>query len=249
MDQEEAQQEMDREEAQQLVDNFSKTRVVLSSKMRSRLLPAAVASYRRLALRMPEIEVTQQMDWREVGKKLREFYIVRTYQGCNCWWCSQYQNSKRGRRENYWVDVVARAITGDPSALVEHLHSRRTLDRFDRIVLADLLDAAFKGVVQSELHRTGRPKELATHSCASTASRFYKDWKAINKSFGIRDWGHSDEMKDEACRVAIESLAHRMNVLRPYSLMSDHPLDVEPQFDTVRELMDRSRADRDSRSR
>jgi hypothetical protein len=223
------------QDQQQKIDLFFKTRAVLSSKMRSRRRWSGTR-----ASRPPEVEVPPQANWKDVGRELRVRYIAGVGQRCDCDWCSWYQHTRRGRRENYWVVVVALAIEGDPSTLVKHLNSRKILTRFDRIVLADLLDAAFKGETRAALHPLGRPKKIAAQSCATVALRFYGDWKANNRRLGVRDWGHSDEMKDQACHVAIEF--HRLS--RKGTIVLDHPMNVLPSFDEVRELISRSKARR-----
>jgi hypothetical protein len=103
------------------------------------------------------------------------------------------------------------------------------------MVLADLLESAFNGEVESQLRPTGRPKKIAARQCASAARKFYNYWKAIDERLGICDRGHSDEMKDEACHSVIEM--HRLS--RRRMLVSDHPLNVVVKFEEVRELMDR----------
>ena len=62
----------------------------------------------------------------------------------------------------------------------------------------------------------GRPKNTAAQYCANLAVRLYANWKSINRQLEIKDWGHSDEMKDEACRLAIEY--HRKRLSRSMTL-------------------------------
>ena len=223
-------------DGQTLIDDFFKTAAVLSSKMRSRRTRAMRASAKRIGLSVPEIiEVPARANWLDTGKKLREVWFARVGKRCNCWWCSVYQHTERGQREREWVNAVALATLGDPSALVERLRPRRGLDRFDQIVLADLLEMAFSGEINSELYPANRPKKIAARSCASSALKFYADWKTINRRHGIRDWGHSEDMKNFACDAVIEM--HRLR--RRDSLVSDHPLNSVPSLDEVRTLMDR----------
>jgi hypothetical protein len=229
---------MSEEEARQITNGFFRTRAVLSSKMRSRRLPAALRwdkrPDKRPSLRTPEIEVARQMSWQEVGEKLRAYYFAKSNERCDCYWCSRYQHTKRGRRENYWVNRVAFAILGDPSGLVAHLDSRRRLDGFDRMVLADLLNVAFRDEVDQAFHPSGRPRKTAARACASVAQGFYNTWKTIDRRSGVQDWGHSDEMKDQSCRVAIE-----MHSVRDFSVEPYHPMNIVPDFEEVRELMNR----------
>jgi hypothetical protein len=227
---------VDPEEGEQIVSDFFMTKAVLSSKMRSRRLPTMVASYKSLSLRIPDIELTPDETWQQVGEKLREHYMAESNEPCKCDWCSRYQHTKRGQRENYWVTMVTFAILGDPSGLVEYLDSGRRLDRFDRMVLADLLNLAFRSEVDQTLHPNGRPRKIAAQDCAKVARYFYSTWKKLNRRSGVQDWGHSDEMKDEACRVAIEAHTERK---RKGIVVNDHPTNVVPDFEDVRELMDR----------
>jgi hypothetical protein len=224
------------DDEQQALDVYFKTAVVLSSKMRSRRQYAAKDIGRLMS--PPKLAVSPQMNWEGVGRELRALSIANAGQRCDCYWCRVYQNSRRGRRENYWVGVVAFAALGDPSALVKNLDSRRKLTRFDRRVLADLLAAVFSKEPERALHPIGRPKHIAARACASVARRFYSDWKAINRHWCISDQGHSDEMKDEACRVALE--IHQLRAAD--SLQVDHPMNSIPTFEEVRELIDRARA-------
>ena len=133
-------------------------------------------------------------------------------------------------------------MNGDPSTLVEHLNSRRAITKFDRRILAELLDCYFKGEI-NQWSPVGRPKNVAALSCARLADTFYKDWKAVNRRWRIKDWGRSDEMKDEACRVAIEWHCRRRNREGTVPL-SNHPMDVIPDCEQVRALMDRPRSRR-----
>jgi hypothetical protein len=185
--------------------------------------------YRKIS---PSIQPT----WKAVGRAIRVWLLEHIYDRCDCRWC-RTGGGKRGRRENYWIAIVGAARRGDTSALVEHLNSRRTLTRFDRRCLAEELDASFKG--EWGRPRIGRPRKVAAHSCASVAVKFYKDWKEINLQCGIKDWGYSDEMKDEICRIAIEAHAARFATYPSNDAMSK-----VPSFEEVRELMDRPKARR-----
>lgn len=227
------------DERQRIIDETFKVIAVLTSKMRSLQSSTQRRSVKRLT-RVPDLVLPSNATWRESGDRLRQHWLARADQLCDCWWCTVYRHTDRGRRERDWVLRVTWAIFGDASELVEYLQSRRKLNRFDRIVLADLLKIAFEGEVKSELHPRGRPKEYATSSCAIAALKFYGDWKTLNRRLGICDWGHSDEMKDQACWVAIEH--HKVRIHVGGRIMSDHPMYIVPSFDEVRELIERPRA-------
>jgi hypothetical protein len=216
-------------DAQRLIDKFFKTVAVLSCKLRSR------QTYSRGGEWKLEIETVSGMSWQDVGRKLREQLMCHAAQRCGCNYCRRYQKTKRGQRESKWVNASALAVLGDPTSLAELLRSPCGLDRFDRTVLADLLECAFSGEIQSSLYPLGRPKKMAARHCAAIARELYACWKATNRRLNICDRGHTDEMKDEAARAAIE--AHRRN--RDKSLFLDHPMNIVPDFSHVRELMER----------
>ena len=87
----------------------------------------------------------------------------------------------------------------------------------------------------------GRPKNTAAQYCANLAVRLYANWKSINRQLEIKDWGHSDEMKDEACRVAIEY--HQKRLSRRMTVRHSNMEEI-PEFAHIRELMDRPRSRR-----
>jgi hypothetical protein len=222
---------VDPQEAQDIVDRY----FTEAAKLTARLWSKHPRSRHTGA--PPEIQFSTNLTWKDVGRAIRAWVLDRALERCNCYSC-RTQGGKRGRRENYWISLVCLARMGDPSALVKHLNSRRALTQFDRRCLADLLDANFKGEFNAP--RIGRPKKIAARSCASIAVKQYKDWKAINRQYRIRDWGHSDEMKEEACRIAIDYHVARNGG----GLMSNHPMNEVPTFEQVRELMERPTARR-----
>jgi len=138
------------------------------------------------------------------------------------------------------VDAVVQAHMGDPSELVELLKTS-TFTKLDRSILAELLDAVFRGEIDDACAPDGRPKNIAARFCADLAITFYTIWKSMNRRLGIKDWGHSDEMKDEACRLAIEY--HRKRLSRSMTLRCSNMQQV-PEFAQTRELMDRPRSRR-----
>jgi hypothetical protein len=221
------------QEAQSIVDAYLDARRAwfrLPPRARSRLRPNPA----------PVIEFSTQADWRAIGSALRARFIGGACDRCDCYQCRRgHRHTKRSRRVDYWTAVMSNLIRGDSSALIKHLKSGRALTQFDRRILADSLDAFLKG----ELHTSpsvGRPKNIPVQGCASTALGFYDDWKTINRQCKIKDWGHSEEMKDEACRVAIDCQIKRVAALRR---APTHPIDMAvPDFEQVRELMDRPRS-------
>jgi hypothetical protein len=85
--------------------------------------------------------------------------------------------------------------------------------------------------------KRGRPKMNWARKCVSVASKFYLDWKEINQHRGISDWGHSDEMKDEACRVALELYGDKAP---PHMRRAEGSIG----FEKLRELIERPRSRR-----
>jgi hypothetical protein len=224
-----------RQEAQDILDQYFKASAVLTSRIWSK--------HPRSPLRpIPEVQVSTQTNWCDAGRALRARFLEEARGRCDCYSCRS-QWTKRGQREKYLVHAVALAQMGDPSTLVKLLNSRN-LTQFDRGILADLLDCYFKGEIISSWYPGGRPKNIAAQCCANVAIKFYANWKTINRRWRIKDWGHSDEMKDEACRVAITYLLIRRDREGTVPLISNHPLDEVPDFEQVRELLDRPRSRR-----
>jgi hypothetical protein len=229
--------ELGPQEAQDILDRFWKASCVLTARLWSKHQRPSARSRP-----IPQIKVSGQTNWRDLGHALRIQFLERAGDRCDCCSC-RGQHSKRGQRERDWVDAVVFAQMGDPSKLVEHLSSRRAFTQFDRKILSDLLDCYFKGEIRQSWSPVGRPKNIAAQVCANTATVFYKDWKASNRRWGIKDWGHSDEMKDEACRVAIDYHLTRRDREGRVPI-SNHPMDEVPDFEQVRALMDRPRSRR-----
>jgi len=195
----------------------------------------AAASYHAWQRRFWEEElnraISPQANWKDVGQGLRK--IWRGRQRCDCYWCSVYQDTPRGQRENYWVAVVGEALDGDPSSLVKHL--RRGLTPVDRNLLADTLAEILPAERAKQTKQAGRPKRQWARSCARVAIKFYRDWKDANQRNGVRDWGRGDEMKDEACRFVVELSGNDV---------PSHMREDPPTFEELRELMDRPQARR-----
>jgi hypothetical protein len=90
-------------------------------------------------------------------------------------------------------------------------------------------------ILERDTHRkrTGRRVNKNARIAAKVALAFYRQWQRANKQVGISSWGHGDEMKDEACRCAIE--------IKPWLNGK------EPDFEIVRELMERPNYRRNSK--
>jgi hypothetical protein len=169
-------------------------------------------------------------EWQAEGRELGKLWIERSRLPCDCTFCRRERSGKT-RRENYWVWVVGTACRGNPSGLVKHLRSRRAITRADRRILAELFEAHFTGEIDRALKAIGRPKKHWARSCARGALKFYSEWRDLNRRKGVNDWGHGDEMKDEACRVLIEIYGLK----QPPKHLRDPVLN----FEDVRALMER----------
>jgi hypothetical protein len=151
-----------------------------------------------------EAEILPEMNWQDVGREIRKQFIARAPLPCSCDSCI-LQDTPRGQRKSYWDFLIFKAIDGDPSSLVRHFRSRQKLTRFDRNELAEWFEYAFTEVLQPKpTTKRGRRKHSWAQMCASLAIKIYQNWKDVNRRNGINDWGHGDEMKDEACHLAIE---------------------------------------------
>jgi hypothetical protein len=190
----------------------------------------------RRAYELCEAEILPQMNWQDIGRELRKQFIARANLPCSCDMCI-LQRTPRGQRANYWSALICTAIDGNPSLLVRHLRSRRKLTRFDRNELAHWFEYAFTAALQHKSQKTGgRRKHTWAQHCARLAIEFYQNWKDANRRNGISDWGHGDEMKDEACRLAIELGSC---LARTCGEEQD-----PPTFEQVRELIERPAARR-----
>jgi len=114
-----------------------------------------------------------------------------------------------------YVEALRAYARGDRSKLVEYLRSDRPIER-------EWLAQVINGEVFQP--KNGRPRDKNVRIAAMLARIIYRRWKEMNKKTGVGDHGVSEHMKDEACRYAIE--------LEPWD-------DDQPDFDRVREMIDR----------
>jgi len=215
----------------------------------------AAASYhakqRRFWKKELDRAISPQANWRDVGQELRKIWH-RQIQTCDChlcpvyqkcYWCLVYQDTRR-QRAYYWIRLVGNALHGSPSSLLNLLkHLRRGLTPVDCILLADALAIIIPDVAARDkpTNQRGRPKRDWARRCADVANKFYRDWKDVNRRNGIRDWGHGDKMKDEACRFAIELYGNDARELYGSDIdMREDP----PTCGDLRELIDRPQSRR-----
>jgi hypothetical protein len=131
---------VDPKEARYLLDRYLTATTVLTT----RISPKHLRSRAR-RIPVPEIKVSAQTNWRDVGQALRAEFLERACNPCRCYYCCTHR-TKRGQREKRWVDAVLAAVMDDPSELVKLLKTS-AFTKSDRSILAQLLDAVFGGEI------------------------------------------------------------------------------------------------------
>jgi hypothetical protein len=113
-------------------------------------------------------------------------------------------------------------LYGDNADLIKYLRSGQEfyLPEGACIALASFLDE------EPWKQRPGPPRDQDARWACTRAKEIYEAWKEANKKAGVSDWGVRDEMKDESCR---------------YGIAVAGPFEHEPDFETVRQMMDRPR--------
>lgn len=161
------------------------------------------------------------MDWREVGQHVLEDCIKAELAAGERAKAKAAKAAREPKRAEFELgSALIFCAQGNTEPLIDFLLSDKdfTMTETTREHLARILRH------KSWVPRTGRrPDNLARHAC-SYAQNIFTVWKRRNLQHGISDWGVRDQMKDEACRCAI-------GLMRPHF--------DEPNFETVRQLMDR----------
>lgn len=155
------------------------------------------------------------MDWREVGRQLRqeeERFGERM---------DTIEDPDESRLNAEFVHALLLAARGNTTPIVECLRSDRPLPEFFRKHLRDYFRGKFS-------RGRGQPRDELLHLAASDALNFYRLWRAKNDRLGISDWGHRNAMKDEAIRFIQER----------------YPVFEGIDAEKVRDLMDRPRSRR-----
>ncbi|MFD1987985.1 hypothetical protein ACFSOZ_36815 [Mesorhizobium newzealandense] len=119
-----------------------------------------------------------------------------------------------------FLNCVIQAHRGNNGPIIEILRSDYEITPDDRQALAFYLQGGFAGPKK----RRGRPKG-AENEAATIATKFYREWKDLNRRLGIRDHGKSDQMKDEAARFVADEYVSRL----------------QANTDTTRENMERGK--------
>jgi hypothetical protein len=85
---------------------------------------------------------------------------------------------------------------GNPQWLIAYLRKWRMTEE-DQEDLAQVLEGKFD-------RRSGRPRNRDLREAALCTRIFLKRWRALNRAKGISDWGHREEMTEEAARFVIQ---------------------------------------------
>ena len=96
----------------------------------------------------------------------------------------------------------------------------------------------------------GRPRRETLRVAAALACRFYDAWRAKNREYGVRDYGHRGGMKEDAARFIVEDLfAWRFaDGVRPVFLWElGWPENVKSLVLAVCDLMDKPQKRREPR--
>ncbi len=163
------------------------------------------------------------IDYRTTGQSLREQWLNRLRE-------FQRELEAAGERirshdlQRNFIYTLSQHAGGNSKFLIEYLRSDRPLAALEREYLAQVLE----GVLDRKKGR-GRPANKGVRDAAMQACVFYEMWRAENKRAGIKDYGVSNAMKDEAARFVIEEL---------------EPRSPQLNYEAVRELMDRSKSRR-----
>jgi hypothetical protein len=130
--------------------------------------------------------------------------------------------------ESLFLHVLLHAVEGNPAELINYLRSDRPL-LFDRKRLATRLETF------SQKRRCGgRRPDVMAHWLAAQALRLLDVWQEENIRQGVNDRGCSDDMKDEAAKIAFEQQMHAFSL--------EFPASFEAVRETIRDLMDRPAA-------
>jgi hypothetical protein len=167
--------------------------------------------------------------WREIGEELFE-YLKAEQWAADLWREARWNERKQKRLEPDLLFALQSCARGNSDRLIEYVESDKefSLSRDERDRCARVLRH------KPWAPRLGRRPDGVARFALSKAQAIFSVWKEANKQSGISDWGLRDQMKDQACRYAID-------ICRPYIEGR------EPDFETVRQLMERSKKRQASR--
>jgi hypothetical protein len=166
-------------------------------------------------------------DWRKIGEQVyeyqRAFYWARLLD-------DEKARSNPLTTKQAFSRALVRCAQGDTAPIEDLLLSEHdlSLTREDRKFIAAILNRKYW------VRRPGRRPEGGARLTCMIALRIFSSWRETNKKEGISDWGVRDKMKDQACHYALDIYRAR-------------PGAIEPNFETVRQLMDRPASRRGGR--
>ena len=164
------------------------------------------------------------MDWRDVGQRLmdkqKQFDEEMDALDVDAQ-CAEFKaNFEDLSLDVDFVNALTKAANGDTATIADWLGDRdRPLPWMFRRHLRDYFRGAFSS-------KRGAPRDDLRDLFLSYVEQFYREWREENDRLGVSDWGHRDEMKDEAIRFTQER----------------YPLSIDPE--KVRDLMKRPRSRR-----
>jgi hypothetical protein len=133
-----------------------------------------------------------------------------------------------------FIKALEASTKTDMSPLADYVSSDKPLSKEERKIIAGRLPR----------RKTGRPKNAQLRGAASMAWMFYQEWRSRNKSLGIPDHGHCDDMKDFSAQWMVEDYFHWGN--NGEELTEDN---VDDFIADARELMEKSKRRRDGADR
>jgi len=167
------------------------------------------------------------MGWRENGRQIFESFLARDkkqLQEAADWRAKRREEDIYAPDDEHIVSSISMCAQGDSGPLIRYLKAGR------KFSLTSAQRAFLIQILENEPWKAprGRRRDESAREAAYDARRVYGSWKNTNAEMGITDWGHRKEMKDESCRYGI--LLHRQVF----------PEASGPDFETVRQLIDRS---------
>jgi hypothetical protein len=160
------------------------------------------------------------MDWRETGRQLFE-HLKRAPAERLLEMEMRKATPRKSTPESVLLMALECLARGQSNLLIEYLLSDKefSLSKRSRQRLAEALR-------EKDWERRGRRPDRHARFVCEQALAIYSTWKQVHKKNGVSDWGVRDQMKDEACQ---------------YALMLGKTYGWEPDFEQVRQLMERSK--------
>jgi hypothetical protein len=146
------------------------------------------------------------MDWETVGRKVMQGFRAAKRVDCDEAEFNRRLVAHGGRpirlEPREFPTAIIAYLAGDHTKIVEYLCSHQ-LSRNQQAELSWAIEERARV-------KKGRPESLEhmnRKEMASCALQIYSIWKMENERLGIKDWGHREEMKYQACEFAVEQFA------------------------------------------